>query len=148
MQHDRPQVHPENCCHRCCGILYHAVKRENSTDSTDITGSQRETFHWSEHSPGECCICKHITEMVNLKWVGHNFTLDIIMSDAQPITLVPVPSPRVPSDQASHCMRHRWTNGNCAFVCCVLNSTSIKSFMAFYRQTFPKVSEDRMWVSW
>ena len=66
MQHDSPQVHPENCCHRFRGALYDAAKRENSTD---ITGSQREAFHWSEHSPGECCICKHITEMVNLKWV-------------------------------------------------------------------------------
>ena len=66
VQHDSPQVHPENCCHRCRGMLYHAAKRENSTD---ITGSQREAFHWSEHSSGECCICKHIAEMVNLKWV-------------------------------------------------------------------------------
>ena len=53
--------------------------------------------------------------------------------------------------QANVYMRHRWMNGNCAFVCCVSNthaSTSIKGFMAFYRQTFPQVSEDRMWVSW
>ena len=49
VQHDNPQVHPENCCHCCCGMLYHAAKREKSTD---ITGSQREAFHWSEHSPG------------------------------------------------------------------------------------------------
>ena len=29
-----------------------------------------------------------------------------------------------------------------------VSHTSIKGFMAFYRQTFPQVSEERMWVSW
>ena len=56
-----------------------------------------------------------------------------------------------PVTRQANVMRHRWTNGNCAFVCCVSNShasTSIKGFMAFYRQTFPQVSEERMWVSW